>query len=308
MRPESGHIEWPTLFVLVATYVVWALATTVAHVLHPMLGFALATLTVAQFSSLQHEVLHGHPFANQRLNEALVFAGITLYVPYNRFRDTHLAHHHDPILTDPYDDPESNFMDPAVWVKTPGWLRLIRQANNTLLGRILIGPALSIWYFGGDDLRAILNGDRAIRAAWLLHAGGLAMVLAWFWATAGMPFWVYAVAAYLGYGILKIRTYLEHRAHDAPRARSVVVEDRGLLAFLFLNNNYHAVHHSHPGMAWYRLPGHYAANQEHFLRRNEGYVYRNYAQIFRKHLLRAKDPVPHPAFPVAKGGTDAPIG
>jgi fatty acid desaturase len=41
-------------------------------------------------------------------------------VPYLRFRDTHLAHHHDPNLTDPYDDPESNFQDPAVWARTPG--------------------------------------------------------------------------------------------------------------------------------------------------------------------------------------------
>ncbi|MFN4130930.1 MAG: hypothetical protein ACK4GC_14140, partial [Paracoccaceae bacterium] len=43
-----------------------------------------------------------------------------------------------------------------------------------------------------------------------------------------------------------------------------------------------------------RLPALYAANRNHYLRRNDGYVYRSYAQIFALHFLHAKDPVPHP--------------
>ena len=39
------------------------------------------------------------------LNEALVFPALSLAIPYQRFRDSHLAHHNDEILTDPYDDP-----------------------------------------------------------------------------------------------------------------------------------------------------------------------------------------------------------
>ena len=31
----------------------------------------------------------------------------------------HLAHHRDAMLTDPYDDPESNYLDPAVWAGEP---------------------------------------------------------------------------------------------------------------------------------------------------------------------------------------------
>jgi fatty acid desaturase len=76
-----------------------------------------------------------------------------------------------------------------------------------------------------------------------------------------------------------------------------VIEDRGPLALLFLNNNLHAVHHMHPQVAWYRLPAVYSANRDHYLRRNDGYIYRNYAQIFRAYLFRAKDPVPHPLMP-----------
>jgi fatty acid desaturase len=70
---------------------------------------------------------------------------------------------------------------------------------------------------------------------------------------------------------------------------------------LFLNNNFHVVHHMHPGVAWYKLPALYFGNRAHYLRRNDGYQYRSYAEIFRQFLFRAKDPVPHPIWPVEKG-------
>lgn len=279
---------------MTATYAVLGIATTwLAEVSLP-LAIVVTSLAVAQYSSLQHEVLHGHPFRNRWLSEATVFPAVTVYVPYLRFKHTHLAHHHDPVLTDPYDDPESNFMDPEIWRLTPKLAQVLLKVNNTLAGRILLGPAVSIWSFGGSDLRQILKGDLHVLAAWALHAVGLAMVFGWLWLTDGMPVWAYLIAAYFGFGLLKIRTFLEHRAHDLARARSVVIEDRGVLAMLFLNNNYHSVHHCQPGLAWYELPKVFAENRDHFLARNEGYFYSSYAQVFRKHFFRAKDPVPHP--------------
>ncbi|MFN6978595.1 MAG: fatty acid desaturase, partial [Gemmobacter sp.] len=65
----------------------------------------------------------------------------------------------------------------------------------------------------------------------------------------------------------------------------------------FLNNNLHVVHHMHPNVPWYRLPALYAANRAHYRRRNDGYVYRSYAEVFRRYALRAKDPVAHPVYP-----------
>ncbi len=74
----------------------------------------------------------------------------------------------------------------------------------------------------------------------------------------------------------------------------MVIEDRGIFAFLFLNNNFHVVHHMHPRVAWYKLPAQYVANRAHYLRRNDGYRYASYWQVIRAYLLRPKDPVPHP--------------
>jgi fatty acid desaturase len=111
-----------------------------------------------------------------------------------------------------------------------------------------------------------------------------------------MPGWLYALAAYLALSVLKIRTFLEHRAHQMPRGRTVIVEGQGLLSFLFLNNNLHVVHHARPRLAWYRLPAAFRESRSEWLRRNEGYIYSSYRDIFRRYFLRPKDPVPHPLF------------
>lgn len=42
------------------------------------------------------------------------------------------------ILTDPYDDPESNFMDPDLWQSVPESMKRVFRLNNTLLGRMVI--------------------------------------------------------------------------------------------------------------------------------------------------------------------------
>jgi fatty acid desaturase len=286
-------IEWPTLGMLVATYALWAAGTSVIYTFAPLLAILVVGVVIAQYSSLQHETLHGHPFRARWLSEAVMTPGLTLTVPFGRFRDVHLAHHHDPHLTDPYDDPESNYLDPAVWVTLPRVVQLILLVNNTLLGRMVIGPIIggASWLRGEAIL--IIKGERAVIRDWGLHLLGLIPVIGWLW-MAAMPWWAYLIATWIGHGLLKIRTYLEHRAHDLSRGRSVIVEDRGPFALLFLNNNFHAVHHAHPQIPWYQLPAFYVAERAQFQRRNDGYVYRSYAQIFRSYLLRTKDPVAHP--------------
>ncbi len=84
-------------------------------------------------SSLSHELLHGHPFGAERAETLLGLWQPGIFVPYLRFKRTHLAHHRDANLTDPYDDPESNYVDPQVWARLPragsGW----RCASTTRL-------------------------------------------------------------------------------------------------------------------------------------------------------------------------------
>ncbi len=296
---RPSETEWPTLLLLMATYAVWAAGTWLWPV-SGVLSVIVTGVAIAQFCSLQHEALHGHPFRNPHLNHALVFPALALVVPYERFRDSHLQHHHDPALTDPYDDPESNYQDPAVWERMGRPMRFLLRLNNTLLGRMVLGPAIGTWAFIRGDIALHRAGDRTILRAWVLNGLGVLLVLGWLAAFTEMPVWAYVLAAYLGYSLLKIRTFLEHRAHEAFRARTVIIEDRGPLALLFLNNNLHVVHHMHPAVPWYRLPALYAARRDHYLRRNEAYVFASYGEIFRRYFLKAKDPVPHPVWPVRR--------
>lgn len=301
-------VERPTLFLILATYAAWAFATAFAADLGLWLALPVAAVAASFHASLTHEAVHGHPTRWPALNHLLVGPAISLFVPHERYRDLHLAHHHDPDLTDPYDDPESNFLDPARWVRLAGPVRVLMDANNTLLGRITIGPALGLGCFLGADAAAMARGDRAVIRAWLLHVPAVGAVVLWLATVGTMPLWAVLAAAYGATSLQKIRSYLEHRAHPRARGRTVIVEDRGPLAFLFLNNNLHAVHHAHPGVPWYALPALYRQRRGHFLRRNFGYRYDSYREVFRDYLLRQKDPVPHPlmAMPPEAVAAEAP--
>ncbi len=290
-------IEWPTLGLIIVCYATWAIGTTWAAALWLPLGMVLVTLAAALHSSLTHEVLHGHPFRSRVLNAALVFPALSVAVPYMRFKATHLAHHRDSRLTDPYDDPESNYMDPAVWAELTPLQRRLLRINNTLAGRMLIGPILGTVSFMRDDLRRWRAGEPGIAQGWLWHVPAVALVAGWMIWVAAMPLWAWAITVYAALSLLRIRTFLEHQAHERARARTVIVEDRGLLALLFLNNNLHVVHHMHASVPWYRLPAVYRANRDRYLSRNDGYRYASYAEVFRRHFWRAKDPVPHPLWP-----------
>lgn len=286
------RIEWPTVALVAICYAGWAGAVFLLPDVHLALAIGLGAVVLTLHSSLSHEVLHGHPFPSQAVNVALVAPPLGLVVPYARFRDLHLAHHRDADLTDPYDDPESNYLDPAVWQGLPRWKQRLFAMNNTLLGRMVLGPAIGTVMFLAEDLK-VARQDRAVAQVWVRHgalAVGVLAVVGW----APMPLWAYGLACYLALSILRIRTFAEHRAHDKVRGRTVIIEDRGPLAFLFLNNNLHVVHHMHPRAPWYTLPRLYRARVAHYRACNDHYVFRNYAQVFRRHLVRAKDPVPHP--------------
>jgi fatty acid desaturase len=290
------RVEWITLALFAFCVALWGLTVFVLAGVSMVLAAVVSCVALVLHGSLTHEVVHGHPLPSFRLSQALVVLNPGLFIPYIRFRDTHLAHHLDANLTDPYDDPESNYHDPQVWAKLPRWRQWVLERNNTLLGRILIGPLVGQVAFMRGDWAAIRAGDRQVLKGWLWHLPSLVLV-PMVVAMGVMPIWLYLLVCYAAMAVLKIRTFLEHQAHSLARGRTVVIEDRGPLAFLFLNNNLHVVHHMHPRVPWYRLPALYRADRDRYLRANEGYLFASYRAVFARHFLRAKDPVPHPLWP-----------
>ncbi len=290
--------DWPTLFLMLGCLGLWGAAVFLPSD-WALPGFVMLVFALTLHSSLSHEILHGHPFRSEPATTALGLIQPGLFVPYLRFKRLHLAHHMDANLTDPYDDPETNYLDPKVWNGLPRRMQMVLGANNTLLGRIVIGPLIGMAGFIRSDLRLIISGDRQVLLDWLAHLPGVVLIL-WVVSLSPMPLWVYLVACYCALSILKIRTFLEHQAHDRASGRSAIVEGRGVLAFLFLNNNLHVVHHMHPTVSWYHLPALYQAHKARYLRRNHGYMYRSYGQVFAQFLWRRKDPVAHPLWQARK--------
>lgn len=300
IRQKIRCVQWPTLALIVFCYTAIAVVTYFSSYTTPWLTVPTLAVLLALHSSLQHELLHGNPFKQTWLNDLLAFPAVGLLVPYIRFKDTHLAHHHDENLTDPYDDPEANYLDPINWANHPCWLQRLYRYNNTLLGRMILGPFIGMFSFYPADALNALKGDRAITKAYVWHLAGVLLAAIWIIGIANWTWLQWLAAAYGGMLILRIRTYLEHQANENVPARTAIVQDRGPLAWLFLFNNFHCVHHQHPRMPWYKLPGYYRKHQSHFDELNEHYTFRHYGQVFKQFLFRAKDPVPHPLMTAPK--------
>jgi fatty acid desaturase len=291
---SSPPIEWPTVILAVACYATWLVAGLLIWPHYPVLALAILAITVALQSSLMHEVLHGHPTRNAGVNEAFVFLPIGLVWPFRRFKTIHLRHHADERLTDPLDDPESYYK--ALWLheQMPSAMKLLLRINNTMAGRLLLGPWLSCIGFYIDDAKHIGSGDMAVRQAWLLHAAGIAIVAPGVQFGFGIPLWLYVlVPVWLGQSLISIRTFAEHQWSEHPEGRTVIIE-RSPLSLLFLNNNLHFVHHKSPTVAWYRLPKLFSDRRDEWLRLNNGYTYPNYFALVKAYAFKAKEPIVHP--------------
>ena len=289
------RIEWPTLALLTGCYGLWVFAGYLLYPAFPIASLVLMGIAVALHSSLQHEVLHGHPTRNGRINETLVFLPLGIFYPYRSYKRTHLQHHADERLTDPFDDPESHYRAMGDWEKLPSFLKVLLGWNNTFIGRLVIGPPLMVVGFTIAEWRKIAHGDRRVIYAWTLHLAGLIPTLLLISLAFGIPIWLYvSVAAYLGLSITAIRSYCEHQWSERPDGRTIIVEN-SILAPLFLYNNLHFVHHKMPTAAWYKLPSLYSAKRAEWQHMNDGYVFRNYLEVFRAFAFKAKEPVAHPA-------------
>ncbi|SON58049.1 Fatty acid desaturase [Hartmannibacter diazotrophicus] len=294
-RANARAIEWPTVGLLLACHGLWLATGLFIYPAVPVLALAIMAILVAFHSSLQHEVLHGHPTASRRLNEAFVFLPLGLFYPYRRYRSLHLKHHADERLTDPYDDPESYYRALCDWEALPAALKALLAWNNTLIGRLTVGPALALAGFLMSEVR-LLTQSRRVRLAWLLHLAGLVPVLLVVDRVFGIPLWHYAMtSAYGGMSLIAIRSYCEHQWSERPDGRTIIVE-KSPLALLFLNNNLHLVHHKRPAAPWYALPALYEAERDKWRAMNEGYVFGNYWQIVRAFAFLPKEPVAHPAW------------
>jgi fatty acid desaturase len=225
-------------------------------------------------------------------------------MPYEVYRATHLAHHCDERLTDPIDDPESFYLAADTWARLGPLARWVLRANNRLIGRLLLGPALTLGRFWASQARAI-PGSAKLRQVWLTHGAGVATVLLWAVGICGIPLWAYLLLfVYPGVSLTLLRSFAEHRAVPDPGQRTTVVEAGPLFGLLYLNNNLHVAHHASPEVPWHELPAVWREARARLLA--PGPVYRGYSDIAARFLLREIDSPVHPLSPSPVAPDSAP--
>ncbi len=294
---KRSTLEAPTLVVAIAVHAGWLFLTWIAARLPATLLVALvppAAFVVALHGSLQHEVIHGHPTRRAWVNTLLASLPLGLWMPFEIYREMHLAHHRSD-LTDPFDDPESFYVSEAWWRGAGAARRGLARVQTTALGRLVLGPFAIAARFFFAEARLISRGDLRHARAWAFHAIGLTLLGLWLARGARLSLGRYLlVFAYPGFALTLVRSFAEHRPSTTSRHRSAVVEAGRLASLLFLNNNLHAVHHEAPSLPWYDLPLRYRTRRDAILEGNGGFLEPGYFVVLRKYAVHAKDSPVHP--------------
>ena len=298
-------VEWPTLLLALFIHTSWLLLTWFWQSIPLLLLLLLAGWTVAWHGSLQHEVLHGHPTRFRRVNDAIGSLPIGLWLPYPLYKRAHLKHHNDEWLTDPIEDPESYYLTGPTWQGLGGFGRLVTRVNNTLPGRLIVGPLIALTAFWSHEVMAIARGDLRHVPIWIAHLVGVAIVLWWVLAVTGMPLWMYLLCfVYAGLSFSRLRSFAEHNYADTKEERTAIVENTPAFGLLFLYNNLHIVHHNKPAIPWYKIPGLYRANRDAYIRLNGGLVYNGYWEVAKRYFFRQHHSPVHPWHPETADGLE----
>jgi len=286
--------DGPTFVVAIAIYAGWFLLIRFNAALPWWVIVPIGAYLIAWHFSLQHEAIHSLRGVPGWLRFAIVFPPLGLWFPYPLYRRSHSIHHRDNNLTDPDLDTESYYVWRTEWERGGALRRAVLLINQTLLGRLGNGPLLRLWKLARREAARLGHRDFSHVSAWAIHIPAVA-VLFWVCHHYGMVWWKYVLLmAYPGMSLGLLRAFIEHRAAHGASERTASVESNVLFGLLFLNNNLHIAHHLQPTMQWYRIPAHYRANRDALLQINDHFVFRGYAEIARRYLVR---PVFHPVHP-----------
>ena len=287
--------ELPTWLVAAAIYGGWLVLTLYAEILPWWIAAPVLGCGIAWHSSLQHEVIHGHPTRCRTINDAIGVLPLGLWMPFHAYRRLHLRHHRVSELTDPGTDPESFYVTAEQWRRMPPALRRLAIFHNTLLGRLALGPAMAAARYWWGEIRAVTAGDgRRVVREWWCHLALLALLLWWVTAVCGLPLWLYLLAAQIGLSLTLHRSFTEHRPARGQDARSATIHASLFWRLLYLGNNFHALHHRRPDLPWFRLMETGREGCGEMSDPANGFVFRGYADILALYLLRPRDTPVHP--------------
>jgi fatty acid desaturase len=286
--------ELPTWGLIVVIYGGWFATLFYWQTLGRLPATLLLIGFTAWYMSLQHELIHGHPTRHAWFNQLLGTLPLAVWYPYGLYRDSHLAHHNHDHLTMPVDDPESYYFTDETWATFSPWQRKLIHARNTFPGRLLLAPLLDIAQTLAGAYRAFRHLDLRSMAMWLIHGALLVPLFVWMEMIGFSALYFVVAVSYPALALTKVRSFLEHQAADDPHARSVINEASLVWRVLFLNLNYHVVHHDLPGVPWYGLRAIYLRDKAQYQQRNQHFVVRGYGEWLRRFWAKAVNVTVHP--------------
>jgi fatty acid desaturase len=274
--------EWRTLLVVFAVYGLTVLTVVRYEVLTPWLAIPMLAVLGAWHLSMQHEVLHGHPFKNQFLNDAIGGIPVTLWIPYLAFKKDHHEHHLSD-LTNPALDNESYYVSQEQWDKAGRIRRAAWTANRTILFRMFVWTIVSTITYVLSVLKRAVRNEKSDRLAVALHVVGLVFVV-YLVSLSSMPLWQFALGTLYGGRILNaIRPFPEHKYQSGVETRTAMIMAGRFMSLLMLNNNLHVAHHDEPGVPWYRYDKLMQRVNAVERARAAGVLYEGgYAEVFRR--------------------------
>lgn len=283
-------IEWPTWLVGLAIWSAWFLLVGSYGNLPAWISTGLLIVLVAWYLSFQHELTHGHPTRNETVNRLIGLPPLAIWYPFDTYKADHLKHHDDAHLTEPGVDTESNYVTPAQAASMGAVALWLYKSQRTVLGRLAIGPAIVIVSLGTRIARGLRAGDWAQLKIWAVHLPLVALLLWGLEHYTQLSAWHYALGiAYPALGLAMLRSLYEHRPGALPAHRTVINEAAAPWRLLYLNNNYHVVHHAYPQLPWYQIPERYATERAAWQAGNGGFVLPGYLYLIRHFAWRTVD-------------------
>lgn len=295
LASPTARTEWPTWLLIPVIYGSWGAALYWSQMLGLLATTLLLILSTTWYMSLQHELVHGHPTRYRGLNKLLGYAPLAVWFPYTLYMESHLRHHNDEHLTLPDVDPETHYVSDETWQRS-GWLmRALFVHRKRFWGRFAFGPAMAIAAVVREAINQVRDGNYRYVVMWAMHLTLLSAMLSAIEGGTGIPAWYYLLAvAYPALSLAMVRSYYEHRAAADCKHRIAINEASWPMRVLYLNNNFHLVHHDLPSLPWYLLARVYRADRDAYLARCGGFRIGGYGELAWRFGIRPIDAPVHP--------------
>jgi beta-carotene hydroxylase len=235
LRPA---IAWPTLALATGALALWALAlyTNLPY----GLGIVIATLCAYICFTPMHDATHGATSHSSWFNQFLgTLVGLPLMAPFSAFRVIHLQHHKHT--------NEVKY-DPDRWSGTgPTWFLPVKWFTQDLH---------YYWFYFCFLKRPLKERLQVCFELTLMGILTWSLAQALGWSTILSHFILPArlASAALAFAF----DYLPHVPHQIPakvdRFAATRIMLNPIFNYLFLNQNYHLVHHLYPAVPFYRYP------------------------------------------------------